>query len=130
MRQRTETNQFGLPVEKARPLPRCTHQQIAVSIEVLAGIATNVVRHVGGGPCHLRPLRLGLTIRDRAGKRVWQGEIASAFGGDFSSGSEQTVHFPIPNDVPHCQRRDPFLARVTVGRYSARRKLSGSEIGC
>lgn len=109
--------------------PRCTRPQIVVSIEVRGGIATNVVREFGSDACHLRRVRLGLTIRDRAGKTVWEGAMP-AFEGNYSPGFEQTVHFPYPNPVPHCDRRGPFLALVTVGPYSVRRNLSGDEIGC
>ena len=34
-------------------LPRCTAQNIGVSIDVLGGTAIIVVRHVWGRPCHL-----------------------------------------------------------------------------
>jgi hypothetical protein len=115
-------------------LPSCTRQEIAVSIEILRGIANNVVRNVGSSSCRLPQLGIELTIKDRAGKQVWQGELSaeeSPFGGDFSPGFEQTVHFPSPNFVPHCFRRSPFLALATIGPYSVRSgNLSGTEIGC
>jgi hypothetical protein len=108
-------------------LPRCTREQVAVSIEIRKGVATIVVRHVGANPCDLRYRRFRLTIRDRAGNVIgqWGG---ARFGGDFSPGSEQTFSLPA---VWHCDRRGPFLALATVGPYGARRsKLSRSEITC
>jgi hypothetical protein len=130
----TTTASMTTPEAADHSLPHCTRQQITVSIEIRGGIANNVVRQIGSRPCRLRNLGIELTIKDRAGKPVWEGEISaeeSVFGGDFSPGSEQTIHFPNPNFVPHCFRRDPFLALATIGPYSVRRSnLSGGEIGC
>jgi hypothetical protein len=114
------------------PLARCTAQQIAVAIDVLGGAATIVVRHVWGKPCHLSRLPIDLTVKDRAGSRVrlptTEGsETQSRVGGDFSPGFEQLINITY---LPNCDQRGPFDAFVNVGPYSARRKLSGNEVGC
>jgi hypothetical protein len=111
-------------------LPRCARGQITISLEVRRRIVVNAVENVGSGPCHLGSVMLGLTMEDRAGKTAWQGALPSALWGDLQSRSQQTVRFPIPNDIPRCHRRDPFLLVATAGDYSDRRRLTGREIGC
>jgi hypothetical protein len=111
-------------------LPRCAGEQITVSLEVGRRTVVNTVRHVGGGPCDLGSVMLGLTMNDRAGRTAWQGVLPSALWGDLNPGSQQTTHFPIPNDIPRCHRRDPFQVVATASRYSDRRRLSARDIGC
>lgn len=124
---------LSVPAEvTTAPLPRCTAQQIAVSIDVLGGSATIAVRHVWGSPCHLPRLPIDLTVKDRAGNRVrlptTEGsETQSRVGGDFSPGFEQLINITY---LPNCDQRGPFRAFVNVGPYFARRKLSGNEVGC
>lgn len=113
------------------PLPRCTAQQIGASIEVLSGTATIIVRHVWGGPCHLPRLPVELTVKDRAGKPVRlvtdEGrEFEAGIGGDFSPNFERLMSIP----YLHRCHRGPVRAFLNVGPYTARRTLSGGEIGC
>ena len=120
-------------------LPRCTVQNIGVSIDVLGGTAQMVVRHIWGRPCYLAPpLRIRLSVTDRVGRRVrlaTLGEgpvVQSHVGGDFSPGVEQLIDIPYvaKPGLTSCDLRGPFTAFVIVGPYSAQRKLSGSEVGC
>jgi hypothetical protein len=119
-------------------LPRCTVQNIGVSIDVVGGTATVVVRHVGGRPCHLTPLPVRLSLTNRVGRRVRLAavdegpDVQSRVGGDFSPGFEQLIDIPYLAEpqLASCDRRGPVSACVIVGPYSAQRKLSGSEVGC
>lgn len=119
-------------------LPRCTVQNIGVSIDVLGGMATVAVRHVWGRPCHLAPLPVRLSVTDRVGRRVrlatLEGgeDVQSRAGGDFSPGFEQLIDVPYLAEpqLSNCDRPGPFTAFVIVGPHSAQRKLSGSEVGC
>jgi hypothetical protein len=112
-------------------LPPCTGRQVAVSIEVLKGVAVVLVRHIGLAPCHQEQLGVRLTIRDRAGNRVRFVPTTPEFldlDGDFRAGRGQILPLPI---VRHCPRQGPFVALVSVGPYSAlRENLSRSEIAC
>ena len=141
--ERLAAREMTIPVE-TRPvvLPRCTVQNLGVSIEVLGGTATVVVRHVWGRPCQLAPpLPVSLSVTDRVGRRVRLATLAggsvvqSRVGGDFSPGFEQLIDIPYlaePTVDEGCDRRGPFTAFVIVGpyTYSAQRRLSGSEVGC
>jgi len=138
--ERSAAREMTIPVA-ARPvaLPRCTAQNIGVSIDVLGGTAQVVVRHVWGRPCQLAPpLPVRLSVDDRVGRRVRLATLAggsvvqSHVGGDFSPGFEQLIDIPYLAEpqLTSCDRRGPFTAFVIVGPYSAQRKLSGSEVGC
>jgi hypothetical protein len=120
-------------------LPRCTVQNIGVSIDVLGGTASVAVRHVWGRPCHLAPLPVRLSVTNRFGGRVrlatvggGRPDVQSRVGGDFSPGFERLIDIPYLASPPltTCNSRGPFTAFVIVGPYSAQRKLSGSEVGC
>ena len=119
-------------------LPRCTVQNIGVSIDVLGGTATVVVRHVRGRPCHLTPLPVRLSLTNGVGRRVRLAavdegsDVQSPIGGDFSPGFEQLIDIPYLAEpqLGDCDRAGPFIAFVIVGPYSAQRKLSGSEVDC
>jgi hypothetical protein len=136
--ERSAAGEVTIPVE-ATPegLPRCTVQK-AVSIEVLGGTATVVVRHVGGRACHLAALPVRLSVTNRVGRRVRLAtldegpDVQSRVGGDFSPGFEQLIDIPYLAEpqLTSCDRRGPFTAFAIVGPYSAQRKLSGSEVGC
>lgn len=83
-----------IPAGQTAPLPRCTAQQIAVAIEVLAGSATIVVRHNWGKPCHLARLPIDLAVWDRTGRRVRlvrSGVPQSGIAGDFSPRFERLI---------------------------------------
>ena len=138
--ERSAVREMTIPVAM-RPvaLPRCTVQNIGVSIDVLGGTATVVVRHVGGRPCSLAPpLRVRLGLSDRVGRRVRLAtvgggeDLQSRVGGDFSPGFERLIDIPYLAEpqLTSCDLRGPFTAFVIVGPYSAQRKLSGSEVGC
>jgi hypothetical protein len=109
-----------------------------VSIDVLGGTASVVVRHIWGRACHLAPLRVRLSVTDRVGRRVRLAtvgggqDLQSRVAGDFAPGFEQLIDIPYLAEPPltSCDRRGPFTAFVIVGPYSAQRKLSGSEVGC
>ena len=66
--------------------PACAREDIAIGIEILGGLATNVVRQVGAAPCHLRLLGIHLTITDRTGEVVWNGRQQRFFGGNLAPG--------------------------------------------
>ena len=69
----------AIPVQTtAEALPRCTAQNIGVSIDVLGGTASVVMRHVWGRACHLASLRVRLSVTDRVGRRV---RLATLEGG-------------------------------------------------
>jgi len=138
--ERSAVREMTIPVA-TRPvaLPRCTVQNIGVSIDVLGGTATVVVRHVGGRPCQLAlPLPVRLSVTDRVGRRVRLAtvggghDLRSRVAGDFSPGFEQLIDIPYLAEpqLTSCDQRGPFTAFVIVGPYSAQRKLTGSEVGC
>lgn len=118
--------------------PRCTAQNIGVSIDVLGGAATIVVRHIWGRPCQLAPLPVRLSLTNRLGGRVPLArvedgpDVQSRVGGDFSPGFERLIDIPyLANpQLANCNSRGRFTAFVIVGPYSAQRKLSGNEVGC
>jgi hypothetical protein len=137
--ERSAAQETTFPGETTpQSLPRCTVQHIRVSIEVLGGAATIVVRHVWGSRCHLAPLRVRLLVSDRVGRRVRlaaadEGRpVQSRIAGDFSPGFEQLIDIPYLAEpqLGDCDRAGPFTAFVIVGPYSAQRKLSGSEVDC
>jgi hypothetical protein len=111
-------------------LPRCAPDQTEVTLEFRGRVATNVVRHVNGGECVLPYLPLRLRIEDQAGIEVFARQRSSALWGLLPPGSVQDLSVSIPDSVPWCAEGGPFQARVTVGSYSAQRKVSGGEIGC
>ena len=137
--ERSAAREMTTPVETTpEALPRCTVQNIGVSIDVLGGTATVVVRHVWGRACHLAPLPVRLSVTDRVGRRVRLAtvggghDLQSRVAGDFSPGFEQLIDIPYLAEpqLTSCDRRGPFTAFVIIGPYSAQRKLSGSEVGC
>ena len=117
--------------ETPEALPRCTPQNLGVSVDVLGGSATVVVRHVWGRPCHLAALPVRLSVTDRLGRRVRLETDGSpserTVDGDFTPGFERLIDIPY---LANCDGRGPFAAFVIVGPYSAQRKLSASEVGC
>jgi hypothetical protein len=127
--ERSAARETTFPVEAApESFPRCTAQHIGVSIEVLGGAATIVVRHVWGSPCYLAPLRVRLMVSDRVGRRVrLSPRVESVVEGDFAPGFERLIDITY---LPNCHQRGPFTAFVIVGPYSAQRKLSVSDFGC
>jgi hypothetical protein len=112
-------------------LPTCTQRDLKVSIEVREGVATVVARNIAAHACY-RFMRVSrLTIKDRAGKPVWDLRDGGPrlVDGFFRSGSEKT--FRLPQDTVLCDSPGPYLALVTVGPHSARRgNLSRTEIAC
>ena len=110
-------------------LPRCTEREVSVSIEILGGLATTVVRHIGDDPCRLPPVTVRIVLVDASGDEVQFAYPSTPFGGDLEPGSEQTANFP--EEIVGCQRRGPFGATVSIGQFSAHRTgLSDSEVGC
>lgn len=113
--------------------PRCTSEQIAISIDTLGGVATIAVRHARGPSCHLTALPVYLKMWDRAGDRVRlvtpdeNPEGRHRVAGDFSPGFEQLVTITY---LLKCNQEGPFLAVATVGSHVARRTLSGDEVDC
>jgi hypothetical protein len=132
--QRRSVDTFSVPAENTTaPLPRCSAEQIATSIDVLGGRATIAVRHARGRACHLARLPVQLKMRDRVGNPVrlptTEGaHIPFQVGGDFSSGFERLLW--IHRVFPDCNQRGPFLVVAKVGAYVARRTLSRSEVAC
>lgn len=87
-----------------------------------------VVRHVWGKPCHLNRLPVDLTVKDWAGGPVRLTTASeSVVAGTFAPDFERLINITY---LPKCDQRGPFVAFVNVGPYSARRKLSGNEVGC
>lgn len=127
--ERSAARETTFPVQATpESLPHCTAQHIGVSIDVLGGTATTVVRHVWGSPCHLAPLPVRLSVTDRVGRRVrLNSQSESVVEGDFASGFERLIDITY---LPNCDQRGPFTAFVIVGPYSAQRRLSGGEVGC
>jgi hypothetical protein len=113
-------------VVTSKPSPRCTAQQLALAIDVLAGDATIVLRHVWGNSCRLARLPVELTVKGRVGRRVRLANTEPGVGGD-SPGFERLINITY---LPRCGQRGPFDALVNAGPYTARRTLSGSEVGC
>jgi len=110
------------------PLPRCSSEQLALSIEVLGGSPTAVLRHVMGEPCRLTRVPVDLRVLDRAGNRVRR-----SYGGDQAVDGKFFPDFERLLGItylPTCEARGPYTAIATVGPYSARGKLSGREVGC
>jgi len=136
--EESAAREMAVPVEATQAFPRCTVQNIGVSIDVLGGTATVVVRHVWGRACHLASLPVRLSVTDRVGRKVRLATLEggedgqSRVGGDFSPGFEQLIDVPYLAEpqLSNCDRPGPFTAFVIVGPHSAQRKLSGSEVGC
>jgi len=121
--ERSAAGEVTIPVE-ATPegLPRCTVQNIAVSIEVLGGTATVVVRHVGGRACHLAALPVRLSVTNRvgtlAGECDWRRltkvptfSLASGATSHLASSSSST--FPTAHSIRH---RWPLLGTAQAFR--------------
>jgi hypothetical protein len=127
-----------VPVQAAPPPerpPSCTSPQLELAIELLGGSASVALRHVRGAPCHLPPLPMKVTVRDRHGHVVSlvaeQGLGGSRFRGDFAPGFEQlrNVTF-LPHCTPETTPHASYLLSAQAGPYYARRRVSGEEIGC
>jgi hypothetical protein len=111
-------------------LPPCTQRDLRVSIEVREGIATVVARNTGAKECYRLLRGWHLTIEDRAGNPVeeWT-NVRLLVDGLFPAGSERA--FWLPQETVLCGSPGPYLARATVGPYSARLgNLSRSEVAC
>jgi hypothetical protein len=119
------------PVVTTEGLPRCTTRHLRVSIEVLGGTATIVVRHVWGGACHLARTPIRLLVSDRLGRRVGLeadgSESESVVEGDFSPDFERLIDIAY---LQNCHQRGPFTEFVLFGPHSTQRKLPGSAVGC
>jgi hypothetical protein len=117
-------------------LPPCSDEQIGVSIEVLGGSATVVVRHMFGKPCHLARRPVEVAVNDRADNPVRSvpgvdEETDGSIEGDFTPGFERLLGF---NHFANCDlssgQRGPFTAKVWIGENYVERRLAGDEIGC
>jgi hypothetical protein len=110
------------PREEAEdePLPPCTAQQLAVSIDLMGGSPFIAVSHAWGNPCHLRRVPIDMTVKDRTGRPVWRAWSESGVGGDFSPDFVRLIGI---NYQRPCGRPRPLVAFVNVGAYSTRRKL-------
>jgi hypothetical protein len=132
--QRGAADVFSASAENTTaPLPRCSAEQIATSIDVPGGRATIVVRHARGKACHLARLPVQLRMWDRTGNPVHlpTGEgahIPAQVGGDFTSNFERLLW--IHRVFPDCDQRGPFLVVANVGPYIVRRTLSRNEVAC
>ena len=106
---------FEQTSETASSLPRCSREQLALSVEALADGNTVVVRHVQGPACQLTSLPLRVFVTDRQGDReeIGLGDEAE-LGGEFSPGVERIVPFSV------CGEGAPFEAEARAGPYSAR----------
>jgi hypothetical protein len=112
---------------QATVLPRCRHDQLALSLEKLGGDQVIVLRHVHGERCHRGGLILSLTVTDRDGESE-QVSLASEAGvldlsGDFLPDFEEVEGF---NYLPRCGQRGPFVATARADGYSARRRIAVS----
>jgi hypothetical protein len=107
--------------------PNCARRQIALSIEIREGVATVVVRHVRGERCFQPFADFRFLITNRAKHRIglW---MPPMFAERYEGGDERTFALP---DVFRCDRPGPFIAKATLGPYSARRgNLTRSQITC
>jgi len=107
--------------------PNCARRQIAMSIEIRQGVATVVVQHVRGEPCFRASADFRFLITNRARHRIglWTPPI---FAESYELGEEKTFVLP---DVFRCDRPGPFIAKATLGPYSARRGgLTRNQITC
>jgi hypothetical protein len=125
------------PTSAAVRLPGCSTRQLHLSIEILGGLATVVLRHASGNPCHLRPLPLSVTVRDKSGRKVLllsgEGVVRKQVmrvRGDFTPGFEQLFGITSTRCTPEVALRGRFLALASGGPYVARRLVSGADIGC
>jgi hypothetical protein len=121
--EESSARETAIPVETtAEALPLCMAQNIGVSIDVLGGAATVVVRHVWGRACHVASLPVRLSVTDRVGRRVRLAtleegqDIQSRAGGDFSRGFEKLIDIPYlaKPQLTSCDSRGPFTAFVIV----------------
>jgi hypothetical protein len=109
------------------PLPNCARRQIALSIEIREGIATVVVQHVSGERCFQPSADFRFLITNRAKQRIglWTPPV---FAESYRLGQERTFALAY---VFRCDRPGPFIAKATLGPYSARLgNVSRSEITC
>jgi hypothetical protein len=115
----------------ASTLPACTDQQPSISIELSGKAATiTALASREEDPCRLAALKPTLTIKSRTGRTLVElGQPPVQFE-NLLLGSPQRVHFRIPEGMPGCLEGGPFLARASLGPYPARRRFSGSLIGC
>jgi hypothetical protein len=120
----------------AERLRACRTPQLDLSIQVLGGQATVVVRHVRGDPCRLRRLPLKLTVRDESGRKL---QLRSPEGlesfkqpitvrGDFSPGFEQLIAITSARCTPEVARLGHFFASARAGPYVAHRVIAGGDI--
>ena len=132
--QRRPAEAFSVRAENTTaPLPRCSAEQIAASIDVLGGSATIAVRRARGGACHLARLPVHLKMWDRAGNPVHLptvegAHIPSQVGGDFTSNFERLIW--IHRVFPDCDQRGPFLVVAKIGPYIVRQTLPSNEVAC
>ena len=119
-------------------LPTCTTRQLRLSIKVLGGLASVVVRHVSGDPCRLPRLLLRVSVRDQAGREVLLRNPEGLEGsfqrfpvrGDFRPGFEQLIPITFSSCYPETAPAGRYYALARGGPYLAHRYISGAEIGC
>ena len=110
------------------PLPPCSREQLELSIEVLGGSGTALIRHILGEPCRLARVPVDLRVWDRAGNHVGLSYSSDqAVAGTFFPDFERLLGITY---LPSCTARGPYTAVATVGSYSTRGRLSGREVGC
>lgn len=103
------------PPPQTSVLPRCAPEQLALSIETLAGQNAAVLRHVRGDACRLATLTLRVTVIDRHGRRdAIDLADAQELGDDYLPETERVVPFSI------CGEGAPFIAEARAGPYSTR----------
>jgi len=87
-----------------------------------------VLRRVAGEPCHHGQSHIGLTVLDQSGHKVTLfGHGSSTALADFTRGFVQLLQISYSES---CDPAGSYLAVAALGRYEARRTVSGTEIVC
>lgn len=109
-------------------LPACTKAQLRLGFTVSDGLAALLLARNAGKPCHQGSSHIGFVLREVSGRRVpvFGGSQASAAPADFSNGFAQLIEIPQAS----CDPADSFLVVGTVGRYTARRVVPGTQLPC
>ena len=113
---------------KHRGLPSCDTDQLHLSFAPGGeGLMAAVVRRVKGKPCHQDRQTIRFRVRNQSR------DFVAVFGGtqatwptDFRGGFAELVEIPQLS----CDPRESFLVVATVGPYTARRTLVGSQLPC
>jgi hypothetical protein len=128
--KRPAGDQISLPVEtESVPPPRCTAQQLALTIENLGGGPALALLHVWAEPCRTPRLPIEVALLDRAGHSV------EATVGIQPAFPPTTLSSNVALSAPFtfvylCGEPKPVFAVADAGPYSARGRLPRSYGAC